>query len=286
MLSLRSLLIFRTVTETGSFTKAAKKLYITQSAVSHTIRELEETTGMVLFDRLSKRIRLTTDGKLLLRESAALLAASEQMEKRLADPQAKAPVQVVSSITIACFWLPDILQKLKWKLPGTRFCVNVVSAAKALDVLKNGRAELAFVEGSRPQAPFIYKCFAEYSLKIVCSQDYRSTDFISLSEFCSEKLLLREQGSAIRDTFDSQLFILGYTVSPIWQSVNSTALLEAAKAGLGIAVLPENLLKNELDSGTLKELKVEKLDLKNELLAVWHKDKSFTPALSALLDSI
>lgn len=284
MLSLRSLLIFRTVAETGSFTKAAQELYITQSAVSHTIRELEETTGMVLFDRLSRRIELTANGRMLLHESAALLAASRQLEKRIADPEAQAPIQIVSSITIACFWLPDILKKLKRQLPKVQVSVNVVSAAEALSILQKGGAELAFVEGSRPQPPFTYRCFAEYGLKIVCAPDYQDTESpMALSDFCREKLLLREPGSAIRNTLDSQLFLLGYTVSPAWQSVNSTALLEAARAGLGMAVLPENLVRQELFSGTLKEVTVEKLELKNDLLVVWHRDKHLTAAMKELL---
>lgn len=287
MLSLRSLLIFRTVAETGSFTKAAQELYITQSAVSHTIRELEEVTGMVLFDRLSRRIELTANGRMLLHESAGLLAASEQLEKRIADPQAQAPIQIVSSITIACFWLPDILGKLEKLLPGVKICVNVVSAAEALLILQKGGAELAFVEGARPQPPFSSRCFAEYSLKIVCRPGYWDTKkTMALNDFCREKLLLREPQSAIRNTLDSQLFLRGYTVSPTWQSVNSTALLEAARAGLGIAVLPEDLVNEELRSGALEEIRVESLELKNDLLVVWHRDKHLTTALKALLDCV
>lgn len=284
MLSLRSLLIFRTVAQTGSFTKAAQELYITQSAVSHTIRELEETTGMVLFDRLSRRIELTANGRMLLQESAGLLAASEQLEKRIADPKAQAPIRIVSSITIACFWLPDILKRLKMRMPEVEVSVQVLSAAEALLLLQKGEAELAFVEGSRPQPPFTSRCFAEYRLSIVCAPDYLNTTMpITTGEFCRERLLLREPASAIRNTLDSQLFLLGYTARPLWQSVNSTALLEAAKAGIGIAILPENLVREELRKGTLKEITVEGLDLKNDMLVVWHRDKHLTAALQALL---
>ena len=287
MLSLRSLMIFKTVAENGSFTAAAKKLYITQSAVSHTIRDLEEATGMVLFDRLSKKVQLTANGQLLLDESAALLAASRELEDRLANPKRCIPLQLVSSITIACFWLPSILQRLKTLLPEVSVRVNVVCAAEALDMLQAGKAELAFLEGVRPNPPFLYRHFASCTLKAVCSPGYVNTkEPMPLPDFCSDKLLLREPGSAIRDTLDSQLLLAGYRVTPAWQSVNSTALLEAAKAGLGIAVLPENLVQNELSLGTLEELTVKDLSLKNELMAVWHRDKHLTPAIDALFSCI
>ena len=74
-MNLRHLLIFKTVVDTGSFTKAAKQLFITQSGVSHAIRELEQQTNAVLFDRLSKAIILTPAGKLLLEKV-------EELQKR------------------------------------------------------------------------------------------------------------------------------------------------------------------------------------------------------------
>lgn len=300
MLSLRHFIIFKTVSETGNFTKAAAKLYITQSAVSHTIRELEEYTGTVLFDRLSKRVQLTANGKLLLEEVAPILAACESLDKRIGHMDQKAPLHIVSSITIASFWLPQVLQKLKEQLPDTPVNVTVVSAAEAVKILGAGEADVAFVEGAEPQGPFSCCHFAEDELKIVCAPEYfeggletepgtpdmtKLTVRLNLSEFCNENLLLREVGSAIRDTLDSQLFLLGHTVHPRWVSVNSTALLKAAKAGLGIAVLPEELVREELAAGRLAEVRVEGLTLKNDFIAVWHKDKYMTPSLKILLES-
>ena len=117
MLTLRHLTIFKTVAETGNFTKAAQKLYITQSAVSHTIRELEEYTGTSLFDRLSRQVRLTAQGRLLLDEILPILASCDALEERIRHLEMQAPLRIVSSITIAAFWLPRILNQLKEKLP-------------------------------------------------------------------------------------------------------------------------------------------------------------------------
>lgn len=346
MLTLRHFTIFKAVTETGNFTKAAQRLYITQSAVSHTIRELEEYTGTVLFDRFSKQVQLTANGKLLLEEIVPILAACENLEKRIGHLDRKAPLHIVSSITIASFWLPFVLQEMKLRMPDTPVNVTVVSAAEAVKVLSAGEADVAFVEGIQPQGPFLCKHFAGDELKMVCAPKYRFgvqdlqrchvqagnrvcqavadsscqsvkenadsraegnaegraencaekfagedtsitvvlPETMSVEEFCGENLLLREKGSAVRDTLDNRLFLLGHTVHPRWVSVNSTALMKAAKAGLGIAVLPEELVKEELEGGRLIELKVEGLTLNNDFIAVWHKDKYMTPALKTLLE--
>ena len=110
-MNLRHLLIFKTVVDTGSFTKAAKQLFITQSGVSHAIRELEQQTNTVLFDRLSKAIILTPAGKLLLEKVIPILSLYHDLEKQIDVLEMSAPLKVVSSITIATFWLPKILKQ-------------------------------------------------------------------------------------------------------------------------------------------------------------------------------
>ena len=132
MISLRHYEIFKTVAETGNFTKAAAKLYITQSAVSHAVRELEERAGTALFDRLARRVRLTRCGELLLAELLPLLAACGSLEGRIAGLEGEAPIGVVSSITIAAFWLPGILRRFAKRWPRLRVNVEVVSAANAV----------------------------------------------------------------------------------------------------------------------------------------------------------
>ena len=137
MMTLRHLYIFKTVTETNNFTKAAEKLYITQSAVSHAIRELEEYAQTALFDRLSKRVQLTRSGELLLEEILPVLAACESLDKRIKGLEKQAPIHVVSSITIAIHWLPNILVGFRKQWPGVTVQVEVVSAANALETLKS-----------------------------------------------------------------------------------------------------------------------------------------------------
>ncbi|WP_227011465.1 LysR family transcriptional regulator [Paenibacillus lutimineralis] len=287
MMTLRHFEILRTVAETGNFTRAAEKLYITQSAVSHAIRELEDKTGTALFDRLSKSVQLTRSGGLLLEEIIPILSSCEALESRINGLEHRAPLHIVSSITIAAFWLPKILTAFQKDWPDIPIHVDVVSAANAIEILRNGKADIALVEGTAPQGPFKCTPLASYPLNIVCAPDYPSTNKeLTLQEFCSEKLLLREKGSAIRDTLDSVLYLSGHTVQPVWTSVNSLALIEAAKAGLGITILPDVLVSESLSQGKLISISVQELVLNNELIAVHHRDKYLTSPLRTLLSYI
>ena len=107
-MNLRHLEILEAVAQTGTFTGAAQKLYLTQSAVSHAVAELERQAGTALFDRLPRGVRLTPGGALLLEESQGVLTSFRDLEARMDRLEERAPVKLVSSITIASFWLPKI----------------------------------------------------------------------------------------------------------------------------------------------------------------------------------
>lgn len=290
-MTLRHLMIYKTIAETGSFTKAAEALYITQSAVSHAVKELEEQANTPLFDRLSKQVRMTESGRLFLEEILPILSAFELLESRMGKLDQQAPIHLVSSITIASYRLPRILKELKKKWDELPVSVEVVRAAAAIETLREGRADLALIEGAVPQGPFESMTFSSYSMCVLCAPDYRTVldwqgeekGAISLEQFCKERLLLREKGSAIRDALDSALYLNGCTAYPSWCSVNSNALIEAAKAGLGLTVLPEILVRDALKKRELVTVKVRDLALSNELLAVWHRDKHMSAPLLDLL---
>ena len=286
-MEVRQYRIFKEVAETGSFTKAAANLYITQSAVSHAVRDLEERAGTVLFDRLSKSIRITESGRLLLEEVTPILAACDALDSRIGSLEKKAPVHLVSSITIAAFYLPGILQSFEASWPGPPVTVEVVPVAAAVEVLRCGKADFALIEGAVPQGPFVCEAFDSYKMHILCAPGYLPVDkMLSMEEFCGERLLLREKGSAIRDTLDSTLYLAGYTAYPSWTSVNSTALIKAAEAGLGLTVLPDLLVGNELREERLLTVQAEGLELKNELLVIRHREKHMTAPLRSLLELI
>lgn len=286
-MTLRHLKIFYEAARTGNFTRAAENLYLSQSAVSHAIGELEKEAGVQLFDRMSKVIQLTRAGELLLEEAAPILTASERLEKKLPGLEREAPVCIVSSITIAMYYLPEIIKAFEKRWPKTAVQVRVVSAAVAMEVLKSGEADIALTEGIEPEEPYCGIEFSACCLKAVCAPDYPAAGkCLSITQFCQEKLLLREKGSAIREILDSALYLQGHQAHPLWTSVNSPALLSAAQAGLGIAVLPDLLAEQGLSAGSISQVRIKNLKLTNRMTAIWHKEKYLSAPLQTFLELV
>lgn len=286
-MTLRHLEILEAVAQTGTFTGAAEKLYITQSAVSHAVAELEQMTGTILFDRLSRGVRPTRCGALLLEDAHRLLASCRELEERMGNLEEQAPVKLVSSITIASFFLPALLRRLRGQAPALKVQVQVVSAGRAMEVLQAGDADLALVEGAAPQGPFLVSPFGAYELLAACAPGFSlPTQTWDAGALCALPLLLREQGSAIRDTLDSALYLAGQKAYPVWESVNSQALIEAAAAGLGVTVLPDLLLAAPVEAGRLRLLPLAGPPLKNQLLAVCRRDQYRTDGANRLLEAV
>lgn len=120
-----------------------------------------------------------------------------------------------------------------------------------------------------------------------CSPDFPvSGQSVTLEQLCAYPLLLREQGSAIRDTLDHMLALSNLKAEPVWESVNSFALIKAAEAGLGITVLPEKLLSDSLLLKKLRIIHLDNMKMENQMLALFQKDKYITKPFQILIDHL
>ncbi len=284
---IRYLEILEAIAETGTFTGAAKKLFITQSAVSHAVAELEKQAGTALFERLPKGVAMTRCGLSLLEESRSILTAYRNLERRINHLEENTPVHIVSSITIASFLLPKILREWNTSFPKFQCSVRVASANSAIEILQRGNADLAFWEGAAPKGKFHTIRLGSYQLCAACAPTFAlPAQTISLSQLCSYPLLLREKGSAIRDTLDNTFALANLKAEPVWESVNSLALMKAAEAGLGITILPEKLLQDSILLKKLRFIHLNQVTMENQMLALYHKDMYITKPLQTLIDQL
>ncbi len=286
-MTLRHLRIFLAVKENHcNTTRAAEALHMTQPAVSLAIRELEEYYGVVLFDRVGRRLRLTEAGKRFGEYAGCILAMFDDMEKGMRNWDAFGLLRVGSSITIGSQFLPYYVNAFYARHPGTEVKVLVGPSDQLEQKLLAGELDLALIEGTVHSAGLVAQPYMEDSLSVICPAggSFRPGQVLTVEEFRKQKFLLREHGSGTRDIFDLEMERAGIAVEPIWEGMSTTALVNAVINGLGIAVLPSRMVRGPLQRGIVVAVKVEGLEFRRQFHIVHHREKFLTASARAFIE--
>lgn len=280
--------IFVTVCKYESITKAAEKLYMTQPAVSLAIKELEENYGIKLFDRLTRRIQITEDGRRLLEYAVHLVALFDDMERVMKNPDAVGELRIGSSLTIGACLLPKYTKKLALQYPGIKQRVSIDNSDNIVKAVAEGQIDIGLVEGAINDKLLYAKAFMDDHLVAICgrSHSFAQSQVVSLDEFLSQPLLLRERGSGTRELFESAVTLLGKQVNPAWESISTTALIYAVEAGSGVSVLPKKLVFEYIAAGRLREVQLQAPVLSRSLYLIHHKKKYLSASIRSFINIV
>lgn len=275
-MNIRQLEIFLAVCETMSITEAARQLYLSQPAISKTIRELETDIGVLFFDRINGKLYLNEEGKVFRIKADQLIKDFEALESFNKYSGMEVPLRIGTSITIAMNSLPYAVDQFKIKYPKTPLKIYSENVQQVQRRLLNGEIDIAFTEGFETNQGFDAELLSEYSLFLVCSTQNKfatNDKKISRDDLLKLPFLLREKGSTLRDCFDELTHKLNVDISPVLESINTEVLIRATKAGMGITVLPEPLAISYLNEKIFKCLHIENYKMSTVNYAVTLKGK-------------
>ena len=282
-MTIRHLKTFCAVCRLGGITRAAEELCVAQPSVSQTVSELERYYGVKLFDRMGRKLLLTPEGERLRVKAEEAIAAFSEFEEAARDTMERRSVRIGTSVTVGQMLLPRLVRALKEEM-GNVECRAVVESAAAVEKLvEEGALDFAAVEGSVSRG-LIAEEFAFDRLAAVCAAEMDIRGPILPAWLVELPLLLRRKGSASRDLLEERLSALGLRPQPWLESSSNSALLAAAREGLGFAVLPEAIVESDLAAGRLREVTVEGLDLSRRWFAVRRQDRRFSSAQKAAYD--
>ena len=242
-----------------SVTETSKRLYLSQPAISKTIRELETDIGILLFDRINGKLHLNEAGKVFRIKADQLMEDFEALKNFDSRSSGKIPLRLGISLTIAMNSLPYAVEQFKIKYPETPLKIYSENVQQVQQRLMNGEIDIAFIEGFESNQGFNTEILSEYSLFLVCSSHskFAGKEKINRDDLLSLPFLLREKGSTLRDCFDELTHELKADISPVLESINTEVLIKAAQAGMGIMVLPEPLAIQYLNDGIFKRLYID-----------------------------
>lgn len=277
-MTLRHFRIFLTICRTGGVTKAAKKLYLAQPAVSLALRELEEHYKVRLFDRINRKLYLTESGKRLKEYAEHIVEMFDELEEGVQTWEGESPLHIGCSMTIGTEVLPTLIQKFKQIHPQIEIVVQVKNSGIIERMLLENTLDFGLIESTPTEKSLICKPFLADELTTLCSPTHPLAEKkeITIQELAQQPLLMREPGSATRQIVDGVLTTHHLSVKPSWESSNSQALISAAAAGLGLVVLPRRLVRHQLQSGALCELSIHDVQFYRYFSAIYHRQKYLT----------
>ncbi len=146
--------------------------------------------------------------------------------------------------------------------------------------------DCALIEGIAHDPNIVSEAYMEDHLSIICSvkKGWKQGQVISIDEFKSQRFLLREHGSGTRELFDRVVEQAGISITPAWEAMSTTALVNAVINGLGIAILPHRMILPALNCGLILTVKVENLTFRRFFYIIYHKDKFLTASAKNFME--
>ena len=284
-MTIRHMRIFLEVCRTMNVTRAAENLYMTQPAVSRAIREIEQTYSTRLFERLNQRLYLTDSGRRMHAYAVHIVDTFDQMERELSDGDERGVLRIGASITLGNYELPGVVQRMKQERPGLRMQATVANVGTLKDMLLDNRLDLAMIEAPIDHRDLTGDAFSRDELVLILPPDHPllQKDRLTLSDVAACDLLLREKGSSGRAFLDTVFEAHDLSVSPLWESASTEALVRAVAAGIGLSILPERLVRRDLASGVVCSRPICDAPLTRTCHIVWHRNKYLSSSLKLLI---
>ncbi|MBR0232056.1 MAG: LysR family transcriptional regulator [Clostridia bacterium] len=261
---LESYKVFYTAAECGSFSEAAKKLYITQSAVSQQIKALENELGALLFVRGRKGAKLTSYGELLFEYVNGALERIESAESLFSRMKTldEGSVRIGAGDTLTRHFLIDIIKAFHEKYPRIKIEVINRVTGETLSMLASGAVDIALVNlpveeaalknaevipvGSMHEVFVAGKAFSNLKGKI-----------LSMEELASLPLVMLEPKSNTRAVTDAYFAANGVVLKPEFELGSHDLLFDFAKSGLGVACVTEEFAGELIDGENLFRLETD-----------------------------
>ncbi len=251
--------------EERSFSRAAKKMLLTQPALTKHIKNIEEVLGAKVVNRGGAGLSLTPEGNILHDYAGRILRLRDEVKEKIENARGNAGgvVTVAASTIPATYILPRILKGFQEVCPGIQVRIESMDSEKALDNILNGEADIGFVGKSPPGRRIYAEAFWPDRLILVvpAGHPWAKRKSVSAKELVKEPFVTRERGSATREVVESCLKQNG-GLNPADLNVaaelgSSEAVKEAVVAGVGASVISIHAVAREIRQGLLSGLTVK-----------------------------
>ena len=286
-MNLYHLRVFMTVAEYEHITRAAEDLILSQPAVTKIIQHLEQEVGFELIERHGRRIVLTHAGRVLHGYARRMFALEREMEDALAvlrDADV-GEVTLAANTTTGVYFLPPVVARFRERYPQVTLHISILNSGEIIEQTLNWVLDFGLVEGDPSMLPpgLQAETFAQDELVLVVSPRHHWGRLRELNPALLREgeLLLREQGSGIRESIEQAFLAQGVRIEPLLTLSDSEAIKQMVMSGIGAAILSTLSVRRELMNGDLIRIPIMKVELRPQLSLVRRADKNLSRAAQA-----
>ncbi len=290
MLDLHKLHIFVLVVEEGSFSKAAERLLLTQSAISQHIQQLEAAYGTKLFQRGRRGVTPTETGAKLYEYAQRIFQLVAEAEVAITDVQKLKSGQIVIAATpgISVYLLPDLLHSFRQQFPRLTVSLQTSITAQIVEQLQANQLDLGFIEGEletemRRRLEVVELLEVEQLVVVGRNCEWWGRDEMRLQELQSCPFVMRQPKSQTRIWLDDVLAANDVHPQIVAEFDNVESIKRAVMAGRAMTVLPGYTVDQEVKLGQLHTVSIQNNPMKRTLKLIWNKSMPLSPIARAFV---
>ena len=288
-MNLKQLEAFVKIADTGSFSQAAKELYLTQPTISAHISSLEKELNSRLFVRNTKEVHLSENGKTLYHYAKQMLVLQKRIEDTFAlnDEKEQQCITIAASTIPSQYILPELLVTFNEQYPEQQFKVVETDSAKVVEQVMNHTADVGFTGTALDKKVCKHIPFYQDELVVIAPNTEKYNELQKTQEnatwIVEEKLIMREEGSGTRKEAEKLLKKIGVNISKlnvIATMENPEAIKRAVVSGMGISVVSKLAAEEEMKKGTLLVLPITSDGTKRDINVVY--DRNLQPSRTTM----
>ena len=280
--------IFYETARCRSFSIAAQRLYISQSAISQCIRQLENDLNTKLFVRTRKGVSLTSEGQLLFLKAESAITSIEQGEKLLDTLRhlEAGEHRIAAGDTITTHFLLKYLEEYHATYPNIRIEMANSYSSQMLNLVKEGKADLAFVNMPMEDDELIFESCLEINDVFVCGPDFKKKASYRWEEVAELPLILIEKNASSRHFLEKNFNERNISLNPQIEVAVHDLLIRFASIHLGVSCVVEQFSKEELERGIIQKIILDPPLPKRSIGCAYLKNAPLSHAAKAFLNMI
>ncbi len=284
MITLKHLQIFVEVAKTCSMSKAANHLFVSQPTISQKIADIENYYDIKLFERYSKTLCISEEGKRFLEYATRVLMEMDKLDHAFLNHDDLLFCRIGATMTIGSSLFPQLISSLQNLHPDMQIKGYVDNTEGIEKKILNNELDIGLVEGITTNPHIISEPIIQDCLVVICGKKHPFTKrkVVTREDLRDLPFVMREEGSGTRNLFEHYMQSHNIPFNVVFECRSWDGIKQAIKDDVGLALISVRLIEKELDEGSIHIVNIKDCMWRRNFSLCYHKNKSWTRGLDKI----